>query len=67
MVVNHHYFVHTIYLFTPIEPWFVGVIILGLMDLNESPIDEPNTNLELGNMHTKCSPLLHNMTPNFMA
>ncbi len=66
-MVNHECVIHTIHLFAPIEPSYVGVIVLGLVDFNENLINEPNAIVELGNMHTKCSMLLPSKPPDFMA
>ncbi len=66
-MVNHKCVVHTVHFFAPIEPRYVNVIVLGLVDFNENPINEPNTIVELENMHIKCSMFLHSKPPDFMA
>ncbi len=51
MMVHNHHVIHKIHLFTPIEPQRDNIIPM-FLDFDESPINEPNTTLELRNMHT---------------
>lgn len=50
MMVDNYRVVHAIYLLAPIKPRSMSGIVPRFKDLNESPINEPNTTLELKHM-----------------
>jgi hypothetical protein len=50
MMVDDHYVVHVVHLFMSIKPRSTDRMVLGFMNIDESPINEPNTTLELGHM-----------------
>ncbi len=50
MKVNNHRVVHAIYFFLPIELRSMSNIVLRFPNINESPINEPDTTLELGHI-----------------
>jgi len=58
MVVQDHHVVHTIHLFTLIEPGSVRIFVSRHVDFDESFINEFDTTLELHNVSTKGTPLL---------
>jgi hypothetical protein len=43
MMFNDHYVVHVIHLLLPIKPRSMSRIVLGFLDFDESPINEPIT------------------------
>jgi hypothetical protein len=51
------------FIFLPIQPTFMGGIVLRLVDFDESPIDKYNATLKLWNFHNQylsffdCGPL----------
>jgi hypothetical protein len=50
MMVDNYHVVHAIHLLPPIKPRSMSGIVPRFKDLNESPINEPNTTLELEHM-----------------
>jgi hypothetical protein len=50
MMVDNYRVVHAIHLLPPIKPRSMSGIVPRFKHPNESPINEPNTNLELGHM-----------------
>ncbi len=53
MKVDKHHVVHAIFFFLPIELRSMNKIVLGFPNINESPINEPDTTLELGHIMGK--------------
>jgi hypothetical protein len=61
MMVNDHCVVYVVHLLLPIKPRSMSRIVLGFLDLDENPINEPpspDTTLELKHMLGKNSLLL---------
>jgi hypothetical protein len=63
MMVHNHRAIHIIHLFLPIEPQPMGNII---PDINEGPINESNTTLELKDLCTKSHSFLEIWPLNFV-
>jgi hypothetical protein len=51
LMIHDDYVVHHIDVFPPIEPCTMCFILLGLANLNECPINEPNTSWQFLQMH----------------